>query len=163
MYGMEVDVDVGCGCGCFEARERIERVGQSYLAGRDELQSAQRALQVGDIVLEVSQRLRSVSNAITRTEQLVGRLALAMLVSTSEGFCLDGLLGAILFSELDMLAADVELGRRFVGLSSWKVRRGRILVFGGWTVRSCKRGASLSLLHHSINAPGTNEQQNTIK
>lgn len=32
-----------------------------------------------------------------------------MLVSISEGFCLEGLLGAILFSELDMLAADVEL------------------------------------------------------
>jgi len=38
-----------------------------------------------------------------------------MLVSISEGFCLEGLLGAILFSELDMLAADVELGRRFRG------------------------------------------------
>jgi hypothetical protein len=35
---------------------------------------------------------------------------LAMLVSISEGFCLEGLLGAILFSELDMLAAGVELG-----------------------------------------------------
>jgi hypothetical protein len=35
-----------------------------------------------------------------------------MLVSISEGFCLEGLLGAILFSELDMLAADVELVKR---------------------------------------------------
>jgi hypothetical protein len=35
-----------------------------------------------------------------------GELALAMLVSISEGFCLDGLLGAILFRELaDILAA----------------------------------------------------------
>lgn len=34
--------------------------------------------------------------------------ALAILVSTSEGFCLDGLLGAILFSAaLDMTAGDV--------------------------------------------------------
>jgi hypothetical protein len=32
-----------------------------------------------------------------------------MLVSISEGFCLEGLLGAILFSELDMLAAGVGL------------------------------------------------------
>jgi hypothetical protein len=46
-----------------------------------------------------------------------------MLVSISEGFCLEGLLGAILFSELDMLAADVELVEG-VGLS-WKFRRGR--------------------------------------
>lgn len=38
--------------------------------------------------------------------QLTGKLALAMLVSISEGFCLDGLLGAILFRELaDILAA----------------------------------------------------------
>jgi hypothetical protein len=44
------------------ARERIAGwVGASYLAGRDELQRAQRALQVGHIVLEVSQRLRRVS------------------------------------------------------------------------------------------------------
>jgi hypothetical protein len=35
-----------------------------------------------------------------------------MLVSISEGFCLEGLLGAILFSELDILAADVELVKR---------------------------------------------------
>jgi hypothetical protein len=49
--------------GGFEARERIVCCGLSYLAGRDELQRAQRALQVGDIVLEVSQRLRSVSSA----------------------------------------------------------------------------------------------------
>jgi hypothetical protein len=33
--------------------------GLSYLAGRDELQRAQRALQIGDVVLEVSQRLRT--------------------------------------------------------------------------------------------------------
>src|SRR5690242_17359549 len=38
--------------------------GLSYLAGRDKLQRAQRALQVGDIVLEVSQRLRKVSPAV---------------------------------------------------------------------------------------------------
>lgn len=41
--------------------------------------------------------------------RLVERLALAMLVSISEGFCLEGLLGAIFFNESDMLAADVEL------------------------------------------------------
>lgn len=32
-----------------------------------------------------------------------------MLVSISEGFCLEGLLGAILFSEVDILAVGVEL------------------------------------------------------
>jgi len=32
-----------------------------------------------------------------------------MLVSISEGFCLEGLLGAIFFRESDMLAAGVEL------------------------------------------------------
>jgi hypothetical protein len=51
-----------------------------------------------------------------------------MLVSISEGFCLEGLLGAILFSELDMLAADVELveGCRLVVVESSQ-RPGRIL------------------------------------
>jgi hypothetical protein len=44
-------------CGDVEARERIDWVGLSYLAGRDKLQRAQRTLQVGDIVLEVSQRV----------------------------------------------------------------------------------------------------------
>jgi hypothetical protein len=34
--------------------------GFSYLASRDELERAQRSLQVGDIVLEVSQRLSCV-------------------------------------------------------------------------------------------------------
>ena len=42
---------------------------------------------------------------------LPGALALAMLVSISDGFCLEGLLGAILFSELDMLAAAGRAGR----------------------------------------------------
>jgi len=47
----------------FESFGYAERLGLSYLAGRDKLQRAQRALQVGDIVLEVSQRLRRVSHA----------------------------------------------------------------------------------------------------
>jgi hypothetical protein len=49
-----------------------------------------------------------------------------MLVSISEGFCLEGLLGAILFSELDMLAADVELikGCRLVVVESSTVGPG---------------------------------------
>jgi hypothetical protein len=98
---------------CSRLESAANGLGLSYLAGRDELQRAQRALQVGNIVLEVSQRLRNVSSAMTRG-LVRGRLALAMLVSISEGFCLEGLLGAILFSELDMLAADVEVsaGRR---------------------------------------------------
>jgi hypothetical protein len=79
--------------------------GFSYLASRDELERAQRSLQVGDIVLEVSQRLSCVLVLVAHV-QLTGKLALAMLVSISEGFCLDGLLGAILFRELaDILAA----------------------------------------------------------
>ena len=69
--------------------------GFSYLASRDELERAQRSLQVGDIVLEVSQRLSCVLVLVAHV-QLTGKLALAMLVSISEGFCLDGLLGAIL-------------------------------------------------------------------
>lgn len=90
--------------------------GASYLAGRDELQRAQRALQVGDIVLEVSQSLHNGQQLQCGCEHVEG-LALAMLVSISEGFCLEGLLGAILFSELDILAADVE-GCRLVVESS---------------------------------------------
>jgi hypothetical protein len=74
------------------------------------------------------------------------RHTLAMLVSISEGFCLEGLLGAILFSELDMLAADVELieGCGLVVVESSTVRLG---ILGG-------RGALLSealvarSLHH---------------
>lgn len=80
----------------FVARERIGRVGNSYLAGRDELQRAQRALQVGDIVLEVSQCLWYVS--CRRRGHMISQRTLAMLVSISEGFCLEGLLGAILLS-----------------------------------------------------------------
>jgi hypothetical protein len=80
--------------------------GFSYLASRDELERAQRSLQVGDIVLEVSQRLSASQYGDRQYVQLTGKLALAMLVSISEGFCLEGLLGAILFSELaDILAA----------------------------------------------------------
>lgn len=48
----------GCVQMCASARCAVGG-GLSYLAGRDELQRAQRALQVGDIVLEVSQRLRN--------------------------------------------------------------------------------------------------------
>ena len=52
-----------------------------------------------------------------------GKLAVAMLVSISEGLCLEGLLGAILFSELDMLAASskcVGLGReRKFAMRTW--------------------------------------------
>lgn len=45
-------------------------------------------------------------SAVVANVRLTARLALAMLVSISEGFCLDGLLGAILFRELaDILAA----------------------------------------------------------
>lgn len=96
------------GMGAFEGVcERSVRGGGglSYLAGRDELQGTQRALQVGDIVLEVSQRLRSVSS-YGRMSIGGGELAVAMLVSISEGLCLEGLLGAILFRALaDMSAA----------------------------------------------------------
>lgn len=98
----------GYGCRCRyvgDARERIVVFGFSYLASRDELERAQRSLQVGDVVLEVSQRLSQML-AVVVSVQLTGELALAMLVSISEGFCLEGLLGAILFSELaDILAA----------------------------------------------------------
>jgi hypothetical protein len=60
-----------------------------------------------------------------------GHLALAMLVSISEGFCLEGLLGAILFSELDILAVYVGLveGSRLVVVESSKVPS-RILSIG---------------------------------
>jgi hypothetical protein len=87
----------------FKAREHFGWGGGSYLAGRDELQRAQRALQVGDVVLEVSQRLRRVSHV---ANQYGVRLALAMLVSISDGFCLEGLLGAIFFRDSDMAAAE---------------------------------------------------------
>jgi len=81
--------------------------GFSYLASRDKLQRAQRSLQVGNIVLEVSQRLSRLSVLLSPMHSIeLGELALAMLVSISEGVCLEGLLGAILFSELaDILAA----------------------------------------------------------
>jgi hypothetical protein len=78
----------------------------SYLAGRDKLQRAQGALQIGNIVLEVSQRLQDVSTAVAQVCAVGGKLAVAMLVSISEGFCLEGLLSAILFRLLaDILAA----------------------------------------------------------
>lgn len=77
-------------------------MGNSYLASGDELERAKRALQVGNIVLEVSQRLCRVS--IGAASNGVAKLALAMLVSISEGLCLEGLLGAILFKEADILA-----------------------------------------------------------
>lgn len=58
---------VRCGW-VFATASRLEgaslKGGCSYLARRDKLQRAQRALQVGDIVLEVSQRLRNVSPII---------------------------------------------------------------------------------------------------
>jgi hypothetical protein len=136
-------------CGVFEAREHIEWVGLSYLAGRDKLQRAQGALQVGDIVLEVSQRLLHVSNVIGIRDWMRGQLALAMLVSISEGFCLEGLLGAILFSELDMLAADVELveGCRACRRGKFEEAGSNIELRWIWAVHPGKRGASLSLLH----------------
>jgi hypothetical protein len=97
---------MGVGVCVGDARERIVVFGFSYLASRDELERAQRSLQVGDIVLEVSQRLSASQYDDHQYVQLTGKLALAMLVSISEGFCLEGLLGAILFSELaDILAA----------------------------------------------------------
>ena len=62
-----------------------------------------------------------------------GKLALAMLVSISEGLCLEGLLGAILFRALaDMSAAGKVSGRLVegklqdveeqIGGRSWQVR-----------------------------------------
>ena len=87
--------------------------GLSYLAGRDELQRAQGALQVGDIVLEVSQRLQSCQYC-GRTAIDSGKLALAMLVSISEGLCLEGLLGAILFRALADMSAAGDVSCRLV-------------------------------------------------
>ncbi len=96
MYGIVV---LRLGCHGFDC---------SYLASRNELQWAQRAFQIWYIVLEISQSLGDVS-IVFQSAQWMGRLALAMLVSISDGFCLEGLLGAILFNEADMLAADFEL------------------------------------------------------
>jgi hypothetical protein len=89
-----------------------------------------------------------------------------MLVSISEGFCLEGLLGAILFSELDMLAAGVELGvcRLVVEESS---RRSILRVVSGagpcvvvseaLVVRSCS-----SSEHEGTNAKTSNSDTKNI-
>lgn len=50
-------VGVG-GCATASRLESASSGGSSYLASRDELERAQGALQVRDVVLEVSQRLR---------------------------------------------------------------------------------------------------------
>lgn len=49
--------------------------------------------------------------AVTPTRSIDEQLAVAMLVSISDGFCLEGLLGAIFFRESDILAAGVVLVR----------------------------------------------------
>lgn len=70
-----------------------------------------------------------------------------MLVSISEGFCLEGLLGAILFSELDMLAADVELIEE-CRLVVVKVRESHWNIELTVGLGGRKRGAIRWLLHH---------------
>jgi hypothetical protein len=47
------------------------------------------------------------------------KLALAMLVSISEGLCLEGLLGAILFRALADMTAAGEVSGRLVERKSW--------------------------------------------
>jgi hypothetical protein len=80
-----------------------------------------------------------------------------MLVSISEGFCLEGLLGAILFSELDILAAGVELGGcrrrgKFEEVQYWKLVVGPCLpVSEALVICSCS----------SVDKHGANEQQDT--
>jgi hypothetical protein len=70
-----------------------------------------------------------------------------MLVSISEGFCLEGLLGAILFSELDMLAAEAGLIEdcRLVVVESSTVALGILSCVVG--LGGSKRGANSYVLH----------------
>ena len=88
----------------------------SYLASRDELKRAEGAPHVGNVGLEV---VESLFNCQQLCILRLKTRTLATLVSISDGFCLDGLLGAILLSEGDdMLAASssvVDCRRRVVG------------------------------------------------
>lgn len=95
-------------CDVFEARERIVRGGA--IIPREQRRTGEGAESSsgrGHCSRDQS-RPGNGQHGVARRAPLMGGLALAMLVSISEGFCLEGLLGAILFKEADMLAAGVE-------------------------------------------------------
>jgi hypothetical protein len=146
-------------CGDVEARERIDWVGLSYLAGRDKLQRAQRTLQVGDIVLEVSQRLRNVSNGIWAGRSS-RNLRWRCWSQSRKGSASKGCWARSCSASWTCWRLMSSLSKG-VGLSSRKVRTGRILgiwhlVDGGWSVHSFKRSASS---HRGfVGARGMNQQ-----